>query len=305
MNKKIILRLKGGLGNQLFIYAFGYYLSREHSADLKLDYLSGFIRDKKYKRKYFLTNFKLSAKKATYIEMLFPFERLKRFVLKFHNYFLKDKNKYYYIEKNKNFDISNLKIDSKKNCIYIDGLWQCEKYFSKYYKEIFNEFQLDNQLIHKFKKSKIFIDISSCDQSVFIHLRNFKETTNVDEDNIGKEYYQKAIKKISSIIINPKFFIFSDSYNYANKFFKKELTLKNFELVNTSSFNEDLLDFWLMQNCKNAIIANSTFGWWAAWLSYNHFKGYVLFPSQKNFNNENLWNVEGQNLSSWLPVNVN
>lgn len=59
-NKKIIIRLKGGLGNQLFIYAFGYSLAKENSYNLVLDYLTGFVRDYEYKRFYLLDNFQLN-----------------------------------------------------------------------------------------------------------------------------------------------------------------------------------------------------------------------------------------------------
>ena len=129
-NKKIIIRLKGGLGNQLFIYAFGYSLAKENSYNLVLDYLSGFVRDYEYKRFYLLDNFQLTGNLASKKEMLFPFERAKRGLLKFHNFFLSNNKKYYLTDKDYN-ENRNINFSYKK--IYLDGLWQNKNYFSKFY----------------------------------------------------------------------------------------------------------------------------------------------------------------------------
>ena len=54
----IVVRLMGGLGNQMFQYAFGRRLAYEHGLPLKLDAESGFVGDL-YRRTYALGNFRI------------------------------------------------------------------------------------------------------------------------------------------------------------------------------------------------------------------------------------------------------
>ena len=102
-NKKIILRVKGGLGNQLFIYAFGYSLAKKNNYDLYLDYTTGFLRDHKYKRHYMLNKFNISSKMASKKDMMIPFDRLRRIPIVIQNKFLNLKNKSYIINNEQNF----------------------------------------------------------------------------------------------------------------------------------------------------------------------------------------------------------
>jgi hypothetical protein len=72
---KIITRIKGGLGNQLFCYSASRRLALVNNAELIIDDVTGFVRDSKYGRKYMLHPFSLSARKAMPSERLEPFER--------------------------------------------------------------------------------------------------------------------------------------------------------------------------------------------------------------------------------------
>ena len=81
-------------------------------------------------------------------------------------------------------------------------------------------------------------------------------------------YYKNAIEEMSKKVSNPYFFIFTDEPEFVNK--KINLNEFNFTLINNKLFNNnELIDFILMKSCKYFIIANSTFSWWAAWLSQN------------------------------------
>ena len=75
---KVIARIKGGLGNQLFCYAAARRLALVNGADLMLDDVTGFARDYQYRRRYALDHFNIMARKATPAERLEPFERLRR-----------------------------------------------------------------------------------------------------------------------------------------------------------------------------------------------------------------------------------
>lgn len=306
-NKKIIIRLKGGLGNQLFIYAFGYSLAKENSYNLVLDYLSGFVRDYEYKRFYLLDNFQLTGNLASKKEMLFPFERAKRGLLKFHNFFLSNNKKYYLTDKDYN-ENRNINFSYKK--IYLDGLWQNKNYFSKFSKEILKEFRIKDHISQNFKRSSYYHKIINDPESVFLHLRDFNNGSEKLDENININYYLKAINVVKSKIKNPKFYIFCENPNYSKNFFNNHIINTDgidINYVIENDFQKDpLFDFWLMQNCKNSIIANSTFSWWAAWLGNIKNSGIVIYPNE-DLNKK----INGLNISTymtnknWYPISLN
>lgn len=83
--KKISIYLSGGLGNQMFQYAFGRALSLKLSCNLVIDDWSGFIRDYQYKRNYELDYFDIYPRKSNFIQ------KLPIWMLKFEQYFSKNK----------------------------------------------------------------------------------------------------------------------------------------------------------------------------------------------------------------------
>lgn len=304
-NKKLIIRLKGGLGNQLFIYAFGYSLAKKNSYNLLLDYLSGFARDYEYKRFYLLNNFQLTGELASKKEMLFPFERLKRGLLKFHNFFLSNNKKYYLTEKNYE-ETDRIKFSYDK--IYFDGLWQKKSYFNKFSKEILNEFQIKDHISKKFKKSSYYSKIINDPESVFLHLRDFNNGSKISDENININYYLKAIDLIKSKIRDPKFYVFCENSTYSKNFFDNDIITANKLNINhviDKEFQKDpLFDFWLMQNCKNSIIANSTFSWWAAWLGNIKNSGIVIYPNEDLNIKINNTNISSTIYNNWYPISL-
>jgi hypothetical protein len=304
--KKTILRLKGGLGNQLFIYAFGYSFSKKISSELHLDYVTGFIRDHEFNGYYMLDQFNITSDLATEKEMLLPFDRLKRVLMRSHNKILFKKKKYYIndISFNSIKDINKSILLNNK--FYLEGYWQSEKYFNEYLDEIFKEFTLKDHLIEKFKKSKYYLKVINQPESVFIHLRDFSQYTGKTNDNIDIGYYKYAIELVKAKLKNPFFYIFCESPSYAKKFLDNENIKMNndMELIIDDKFQKnDLFDFWLMQNCKNSIIANSTYSWWAAWLGYMKYSGIVTYPSRKSENSNSRFS--DCNLSKtkyWFPI---
>ena len=83
----IILRLMGGLGNQLFSYAAARRVSIVNNIELIIDDTTGFINDHKYQRRSQLDNFNIPCRKASYIERLEPFSKIRRkILLSYNNY---------------------------------------------------------------------------------------------------------------------------------------------------------------------------------------------------------------------------
>ena len=94
---------------------------------------------------------------------------------------------------------------------------------------------------------------------------------------LGLDYYTKAIERICSLVPNPKFYVFTNDLDWT----KEHLKLNHrMVFVDHSTFKDaDLFDFHLMSQCKNNIIANSTFSWWAAWLN-EYAEKRVVAPSK-------------------------
>jgi len=77
---KIISRIFGGLGNQLFCYAAARRLALVNNAELVIDNVSGFMHDTDYQRQYQLDHFSIPCRKATSVELLEPFPRIRRYL---------------------------------------------------------------------------------------------------------------------------------------------------------------------------------------------------------------------------------
>jgi len=266
----IVVKVIGGLGNQLFQYAFGRNLSIKNKTTLKIDltdfkkYLPPNVDPKKAKPA--ILKFKIKASLATYSDLeLFDFKPLC-----FLNFLKKISNRSFYIfasifKNNYFYEFNYFKFYKinliNKICYYFNGFWQNEKYFLDSRKELIQDIDLKKYSY----RHKILLKKISQSDSVSIHIRRGERIRKIYHKNFPMpriNYYIKAINLIKKKINKPFFFIFSDDILWA----KKNLKLKNKYFVDGYSDCEDLIS---MKTCKNNIISNSTFSWWAAWLNIN------------------------------------
>lgn len=133
------------------------------------------------------------------------------------------------------------KLPETKN-LNLVGYFQSEKYFMEYSDEIQNLF--DVPVIPEYK------------DYTFLHIRRGDYLKYADYHGVlSKEYYEHALD-----IINPnKVIVITDDPEWAS-------THELFQKFEISKELNDLVDFSIMKSCKNAIIANSSFSWWGAWL---------------------------------------
>ena len=294
---KVIVRIKGGLGNQLYCYAAAKRLAIKNNAELIIDDVSGFKRDYLYQRRYMLDRFKIPHRKATSIERLNPFERVRRGLRKKIQQQKSFENRNYVEQEFNEFDSRLLDLRISQD-VYIDGLWQSEKYFSDVEKEIRSDLEmklpLDQKNLSIIKKIKE-------KNSVALHIRWFEKNTTNSNANVQLKYYQIALDKMETLLTEPYYFIFSDNPEKARTSIK--LPDGRFEFITHNNEEENTIwDFWLMQQCDNFIIANSTFSWWAAWLSKND-KKVVFFPRlQHDKKNQWCWDYEGQMPNGWHSI---
>ena len=292
----IIVKLTGGLGNQMFQYAAGRRLAEKHSTLLKLD-VTGF---EEYKlRRYSLHCFQCWEYIATKNEIdniIYQQGFVNDLKHKMFSIFKLQlsKNSNWIIEKQFNFD--NQILNSPNN-ILLDGYWQTEKYFSDItgilQREFFVKYQQDTQ------SQKVANQIKST-ESISLHVRRTDYVQNTLTNQIhgtcDQDYYDRAVSYIGERVINPHFFIFSDEPEWARSNLKLRFPMTVVDCNDASRNYEDLR---LMSMCKHNVIANSSFSWWAAWLNPNSNK--IVLAPQKWFN-DNTRNTKDLIPDQWIKL---
>lgn len=275
----ILTRLMGGLGNQMFQYAFGRYLAIKNNTPQKLDLtLLEDNRGNGIKRDYALNIFNINASFATPTEIknfngvpngtfieraLYKTRR----VLGTHNLIVQNGNAF------------QAKFLSIKPNTCVVGRWQSYKYFEEVEDVINQDFKFKNTLPGDLES---IVRAIKSTESVSVHIRRTDYISNaLYSQTIGAlplEYYIEAVNIISSKTENPSFYIFSDDVEWCKlnlQFIPEPITY-----VDTSKFaNSTELDLHLMSLCKHHVISNSTFAWWGAWLNKTN-RGVVIAPAK-------------------------
>ena len=167
--RMIISRIKGGIGNQLFIYAASRRLSLKNKMSLILDDVSGFTYDTKYRRNYQLDHFNILSRKALSIERLEPFPRIRRYLKRYFNKKSTFNKKSYIVEEGSDFETKLLSL-RVNHTVYLEGYFQSENYFKDSEKQIRKDL-----IIKPPKDSKNLTTLKKINEkvSVAIHFRFF------------------------------------------------------------------------------------------------------------------------------------
>ena len=309
--KKIIVQIAEGLGNQFFMYAHAYSLSKKFNYDLFVDHISGYLKDKNLLREhqvYMLDNFNLFGnhiQNDLLINNYFSYP-LKKLILILDKF---KKKKTFLLEQKK--IISGVKLIDKltsflpsqfSNNVYIKGNFENEVYFKSYKNDLIKMFKPKNE---KINMSNPLISKLQNSNSISIHIRQnrFSDQRGLTNNKLFTSksksftddsiiYINKAINYFNNKIDNPKYFIWSNDHENLN-IYTKNLIISDFELVQ----NKDVLnDFFLFSFSKHFIVSPSSFHWWGAWLNTNENK-MCLYPANLNpSNNVDFWPKE------WTPL---
>ena len=299
--KNIIVRMKGGLGNQLFQYAFAKRLSEINKCELIIDNITCFEKyEYLYNRRYALNNFNIKERFANLNERLEPFEKIRRNFLNFKSKFYNFNQKFIYTQESLNFDSRFMDLRINKSII-LDGSWQSEEYFKDFELIIRNDLKFKNIIDEK--NTKLLAKIKSTN-SISLHIRShgYRDPNKDIEFNANSKYYLDSIKYIKKHIAEPHFFIFSDSRSNVNEII--DLSSINHTIVNSNNDESDAYkDLYLMTHCNNFIIAASTFSWWGAWLS-NKFDKIIIAPKFKIINKDgtSAWGFKGLLPDKWIKL---
>lgn len=284
----IIVRLTGGLGNQLFQYALGRRLALDRDIPLKLD-LSWFEdpaqRGADTSRDYDLSNFRIVADIASKEELeSFASNSWRRLLRFFRLGQLAPRIR----ERGYEFDPTVFGVPRDA---LLEGCWQSEKYFLPITDV------LRKEIVPRGMPNRENADMQqqiAATTSVSVHVRRgdyaTNPITNAFHGICSLSYYERAVDSLTSRLVDPQFFVFSDDPDWCLKtlHFPGPVTW-----VRHNTGRQSYLDLWLMRHCKHHIIANSSFSWWGAWLASNDDK-LVIAPAR-------WFNQEGIATSDLIP----
>jgi hypothetical protein len=275
------ITITGGLGNQMFIYAFceelrarGYNstLFIQHRYNLRKYGHQGYELEKLFSIE---TNTKIFIKLLNSILVLFS-QVLRAFPImlreKMYNLIglhikMVPENFIFYPEVF-NFDFKNQ---------LFRGTWQSEKYFSNVKEIIKIRFKFKEELISK--KTKDLAVIICQANSVSIHIRRGDYLSDQYINGFAGictlDYYKKAVDYINSNTKGAVFYVFTDDFEWVTENF----VIPNATFIQHNTGNNSWQDMYLMSLCKHNIIANSSFSWWGAWLNSNPHK-IVIAPKK-------------------------
>lgn len=274
-----IIKFKGGLGNQLFQYAFLRNLELKHGIkDIKADFSyysdvkNDLVRVPRIKKLNIIIN-DADKEDLSRTWLINHKGNPNTFIYKIFIYIENFINKQYYLEKNR----SHQNIENLLNYNYYDGYWQSWKIVNEI------DYSLRKEIIYKkqysTKTNKIIEKIKK-ENAVFIGIRRGDYlSTKRTKDHYGifdVSYYNKAIAYIKKNVPNPIFYVFSNDIEWVERNMKFDC-----EVVyrNSNEQTSDLEELFIMSSCQHAIIVNSTFYWWGAWLIENP-KKIVIAPKK-------------------------
>jgi hypothetical protein len=263
--------LSGGLGNQMFQFAFAKFIEHKKKEPFVLN---TYLLNKKLKdvtqRNYELDEFSLSANIVDQ-SVLVGSSKLTNLLIR-KGFF----SKYCY------------ESDFEKNASFYWGHWHDLQYLDWQKESLKRLFELKNP-------SQKFLNLQSevlGQETVAVHVRRGDYISNPKaakhHNVLSKDYYNEALKKLRAKKNDFKVYLFSDDPQWCLENLEGEVI----DLNTTSA--EELI---LMSSCSNHIIANSSYSWWAAFL--NQSRGQTVIYPHKWFLHEANPNIFYPN---WISV---
>jgi hypothetical protein len=257
----LIVKLQGGLGNQMFQFATA------KSLGYKFIYIdTDFLNSNKISGDHFTArDLELSVFKNINVKGA---NKLLKYLFKKNILF---NAKYIYQSENNEFiDFKSY----KAHHVYLDGYFQNEKYFTRNRSQLLKDFEFPtlseiNQPIAR--------SILADEKAVAVHVRRgdyLKPAINAFHGLLPIEFYENARVKIEATVDHPNYYIFSDDIEWCKLNFK----FRNSTFISDKG-TANWEDMCLMSLCRHNIIANSSYSWWSAWLNTNPDK-IVIAPKK-------------------------
>lgn len=290
-----IIRMSGGLGNQMFQYAL-YMKLKALGKEVKFDDINEYRGEKA--RPIMLAVFGITYPRATWEEIVsftdgsMDFgKRLRRKLFGKHAIEYEEQGFY---------DPAVLSFEQ----MYLKGAFQSEKYFEDIKEEIRKLYRFpDLSTMHLPGKlywatKECLMAIEDC-EAVGLHMYRSDSRTDEElyEGICTEKYYEGAVRFIQDKVKDARFYIFSNEPKWVKGWVdslvesqiqegmdKEEVKAmkERFVMVESNTEYTGYLDMYLMSRCKHNIISNSSFSWWSAWLNDNPDKIVVAPDRWKN-----------------------
>lgn len=272
----IATTIRGGLGNQMFIYAATRAMALRNGTDMTFNLHYGFDMDYQFHRKLELSNLNVEWGKANNLAT-FDYNQARTFRFlsrKLGRNILLPQYKFI-IEQEPPYFQKEL-VETRSKNVYLEGYWQSEKYFADFKVQIRADFEIVTKMSDAVEE-ELRQMCQGTDNLVFIGIRRYQDcVTTAPGMVLEEEYYNKAIQMMESKLTNPKFVVFTQQPEWA----KAHIIAKSPIMFATPKEGElsTIEDMYLMRHCRHAIISNSSFYWWGAWLS-EYGDGIVVCPT--------------------------
>lgn len=267
-----VVAFSGGLGNQMFQYAFFKNLEAHGKyvmADLEAYRNIGVMR---FRLPEVFENINLEVCTKEQKEKLISKnavrgKRAKKFVIY-------TEITSYGEDRRKEADLSLLNITGG----IVTGMHQSYKFPEPVKEVLVHDFEFHPECDNKLKRMR---DRLLNENAVSVHVRRgdyiMGNNAWIYGDICTVQYYDNAIRYIKEKTGNCKFYFFSDDMEWV----RMQFDIEDAVYIEESLFDiyEDWYDMYLMSLCKHNIIANSTFSWWGAWLNQNKDK-IVIVPKK-------------------------
>jgi hypothetical protein len=270
----IVVKIQGGLGNQLFQYSLALALKKKNP-DVSVLIDKSFYKtstDFITPRRFSLDVFNIEIfNEPTIIDL--TMDKLK-------SIFSSSGGKKNIFETSKLYNPDILEINK---AAYLNGYWQSYRYFDEVKNELKKQLTLKKTLTPKALEDKK--NILSQNVSVSVHIRKSDYVSEYSDiyTQLNLDYYNSALSHIKTKVgdKNISVFVFSDDIEWC----KLNLNyLKGVYFIDNLNKPEQE-DMMLMSYCHHNIIANSSYSWWGAWLN-NSVDKIVIAPSKWHVSQE-------------------
>lgn len=260
-----LIKMTGGLGNQMFIYAMYLDMHHRFGDEVKID-----ITDMMH---YHVHHGYELHRIFTLPPCEFQTNRILKKILE-HTLFR------IVLERHQKGSMEAYRTPLKWPFVYYKGFYQNERYFKDVEAQVRQAFTFDERLFNE--RSKLCLEhIRKDDKAVSIHIRRGDYTEPKHWLKLGQyastTYFLNAIQRMSELVPGAHYYVFSDDLQWV----RDNLPLENATYVDWNTGNDSWQDMMLMSNCHHNIISNSTFSWWGAWLNA-HTEKIVMTPKRWN-----------------------
>jgi hypothetical protein len=250
----ITTKLQGGTGNTLFQYAMGLSQARRLKTDLQID-ISSFKNDpmREYTLGLFprITEPTVENSITTIGESGMPYNQAL--------------------------------VDQIKDGDVLNGFWQTEQYFADIEWELREKFEPKAlTTAQRIWQHRIF----TAENPTFVTIRRTDYIGNTFHGELPQKYYWDALEFIAHKTDLPTIFVFTDDTEWCQEHLNLPwpfFVAGTYDRTVKGHIGREDADLYLMSLCKNAVMANSTFSWWGAWLGMpqrKESKGVVVAPKQ-------------------------